>query len=428
MRCSLNSDCCYYGFRPIQQRSTSDEFHAVHRNLFAMKAGMSQFLGLRIDGKWTSIFRIMLAMSMLFAATVCEAKDPIRVTFINPSSTSNPFWNQVTNFMQVVARNLDMQLDVRYANDNRYEGTNLATKALASHPKPDFLIYIYQTGQGQEILSAAESAKVYSFIINTDVNDSDRETVGKPREKFKYWIGHLFPDDVAAGQELANRLFEAAKAQGKLGQDGRVHAVALSGGRDSSAALDRNEGLQQALQSHPEVTLHQLVFTNWEMKLARSQTQGLLKRYPEASVVWAASDFIALGAIEAIEENKKNAGADVLAGGFDWTTAGVHAVKNGKMLATLGGHFMDGGWALVLMHDFYHGIDFAPSGTTIRSRMHVISQENVDSFLALPSKKQWDDIDFRQFSKIYNPKLLKYDFSLSAVLKAKRNRAPLRRD
>ena len=400
----------------------------MHRSLFALKAGMNQFLRLRTKSQWNSIFRFVLAVSMSFVVTVCEAKGPIRVTFINPSSNSNPFWNQVTDFMQVVARDLNMHLDVRYANDNRYEGTKLATKALASHPKPDFLIYIYQTGQGQEILSAAEAAKVHSFIINTGVNDSDREAVGRPREKFKYWIGHLFPDDVAAGQELATRLFEAAKAQGKLGTDGRIHAIALSGGRDSSAALDRNEGLQQALRAHPEVTLHQLVFTNWEMKLARSQTQGLLKRYPETSVVWAASDFIALGALEAIEENKKNARTDVLAGGFDWTTAGVHAVKNGKMLATLGGHFMDGGWALVLMHDFYHGIDFASSGTTIRSRMHVISQENVDSFLALPSKKQWDDIDFRQFSKIYNPKLQKYDFSLSAVLNAKRNRVPARRD
>jgi ABC-type sugar transport system substrate-binding protein len=368
---------------------------------------------------WRAILHGVAALSLFMIAAACHAADPLRVTFVNPGAVGNPFWDQFTDFMQVVARDLGMQLEVRYANNNRYAGTGLALEALRQQPKPDWLIFLYQVGQGMDILAAAEQAKVYSFVLNTDVNADDRPLVGKPREKFKYWIGHMLPDDVAAGRELATRLIEAAKAKGRAGKDGRIHMLALNGGRDTTPGLDRAEGLHQALTLYPDVTALQGA-NNWDRQLARYQAGALFKRDPDISVVWAATDGMALGAVYELETKGRKAGVDILAGGINWTTDGIRAVRDGKLLASMGGHFMDGGWALVYIYDFAHGIDFGSKGTTIRSRMQAITQDNVEAWYPLVVEEQWQYINFRQFSKALNPQLRDYDFSLPAILKASR--------
>lgn len=342
----------------------------------------------------------------------------IRVTFINPDRNGNPFWDNVTRFMQAVANDLNIQLHVQYADANRYQAARLAKESIQATPKPDYLIFVYQYGQGLNILREAEKAKVRSFIINTDTSDKNRLTAGAPREKFSYWIGHMFPDDVRAGYELAMQLIEEGRIKINLNRDEHIHMVALSGSRDSSPALDRNMGLKLALQTNPDVTLHQLVFSEWDSQVALQKTSGLLSRYPETTLIWSASDAIALGVVEAIAGKHKIPGNDIFTGGIDWTEKGVTAVHDRKLLTTMGGHFMEGGWALILLNDYHHGIDFSSLGTTIRYRMQAITRKNVQTYLKTLERQNWDAFDFRQHSKAFNPQLKEYDFSLNALLKS----------
>jgi ABC-type sugar transport system substrate-binding protein len=365
-----------------------------------------------------TFLRSILASGLSVLAGPSDGVLPLRVTFITPSSVGDPFWDRFTEFMRAVAQDLGVQLEVRYANVNRFNATKLALESIRARPRPDCLMYVYQIGQGMEVLKAAEVAKVRSFIINTDVTDTDREAVGLPREKFKYWIGHMHPNDVSAGGNLAAHLVEAARQGGKLGADGRVHVVALNGLRDSPAAGQRLQGLEQAMRAHPETVLHQLVYADWNRQTARYQSAMLLKRYPETRVVWAASDSIALGAVEGIGDSGLKAGSDVLVGGIDWAVDGIRAVRDGQMLISLGGHFMDGGWSLILAHDFLRGTDFASTGVTIRSDMQAITQANVESLFPLLAESHWESFGFRQFSKVHNPRLREYDFSRRAVLRS----------
>jgi ABC-type sugar transport system substrate-binding protein len=217
---------------------------------------------------------------------------------------------------------------------------------------------------------------------------------------------------------LATQLIEAAAHGGKLGTDGRVHVVALNGLRDSPAAGQRLQGLEQAMRRRPEAVLHQLVYADWDRQIARYQSAALLKRYPDTRVVWAASDSIALGAVAGIADSGLKAGNDVLVGGIDWATDGIRAVRDGTLLMTVGGHFMNGGWALVLLYDFFHGIDFVSAGVTFGTDMQTITRANVESLFPLLVESRWETFDFRQFSKARNPRLREYDFSLRAMLKA----------
>lgn len=149
------------------------------------------------------------------------------------------------------------------------------------------------------------------------------------------------------------------------------------------------------------------------------RTTALMKRYPQTRVLWAASDAMALSMADAARAQGRTPGKDIFIGGIDWSDAGLAAVQQGDLVASLGGHFMEGGWVMVLLHDYHHGLDFSASlGSTIRSDMQIINKKNVLAYRKNFGGKNWDSIDFRKFSRVLNPGLKKYDFSLKAVANA----------
>ncbi|MEE4242861.1 MAG: hypothetical protein V2I36_15440 [Desulfopila sp.] len=85
------------------------------------------------------------------------------------------------------------------------------------------------------------------------------------------------------------------------------------------------------------------------------------------------------------------------------------------MTTTVGGHFMDGAWVLVLLYDYHHGRDFYLEH--LQSQMLPLKQDNVVQYQQLLNREEWPRIDFTQFSKVHNPHLQKYDFSVAAVLR-----------
>lgn len=340
----------------------------------------------------------------------------INVTFVNPDKPGNPFWDLVTEFMKASADSLDIELQVIYGDADRYVTTSKAIAAIQASPRPDYLVFMYQKGQGYQILDAAERHQVHTFIINTDIPEAERARVGHPRERYRFWLGHMFPDDVTAGQLLTQQLVEAARKARPSSSPVSRDLIALSGSRDSSAALDRNRGLENALAADPDVRLRQLIFTGWSAEQTLDQTLALLKRYPDVTLIWGASDGIALGAIDGSRQSGRVPGKDIFIGGMDWSAAGIQAVRDGTLVVTLGGHFMEGGWALVLLHDYHYGRDFSDIGLTLKSPMQAVTAANVVRFQYKMDASRWKSIPFHAFSRARHPALTTYDFRLERLL------------
>jgi len=168
---------------------------------------------------------------------------------------------------------------------------------------------------------------------------------------------------------------------------------------------------------HP-VVLKQILACQWSKDFARDKALIFLKRYPELGAFWAANDPIALGAMEATDMSGKKPGQDIYIGGLNWDAPALQKIREGSLTNSLGGHFMTGGWALVLLHDYHHGKDFAEEGTNLRMKIFdEINTSNVDEYLKKFGKHEWSTIDFTRFSKVLNPAISKYDFSLNALLK-----------
>lgn len=366
----------------------------------------------------TMMICVFLVLCLVWPAAGYAASpaSSINVTFVNPDKPGNPFWDLVTDFMKAAADSLDIELQVIYGDADRYVTTSKAIAAIQASPPPDYLVFMYQKGQGYQILEAAEKQQVHTFIINTDIPEAERARVGYPRERYKFWLGHMFPDDVDAGQALAKRLIEAARVAKPSSSPVSWGLIALSGSRDSSAALDRNQGLEHALAADPDVGMRQLIFTGWSAEQTLEQTIALLKRYPDIALIWSASDGIALGAIEGSRQSGRVPGKDVFIGGMDWSAAGIQAVHDGALVATMGGHFMEGGWALVLLHDYHHGKDFSDTGLTLKSRMQAVTAANVVRFQHKMDVSRWRSIPFHAFSRARHPALTTYDFRLERIL------------
>ena len=144
----------------------------------------------------------------------------------------------------------------------------------------------------------------------------------------------------------------------------------------------------------------------------------MLKRYPQIGAIWAANDPIALGAIAGAVDVGKIPGKDIFFSGLNWDPLGLEKIQNGEMVTSLGGHFLTGAWALVLLYDHYHGKDFIDEGRELQYKIFApIGRQNISYFLSQFGERNWSEIDFRKFSKVLHPNIRRYNFNFTALLK-----------
>ncbi len=361
--------------------------------------------------KWITIL-LAVSMSIMFN-TGAFAADPIKVTFLVPDKKWY-FWADVASFMEAAAEDLNMELTVVYTESgkNRFATKRLAESIVQGSDKPDYLVTVFLQGIGEGILSAAEAHQVKTFMVNANVPEKEKLQIGTPRTQFKHWIGHMYPTNHNAGYNLAEYLTTQAQAH-RPSQP--VKMIGFGGPGFSTVAVDRNAGVKQYAE-RDDVTLSVLAPTDWDRELAYKKTFALLKRHPDTQVIWTGSDGMALGAMKASQEAGRSPGKDIFIGGIDWTPEALVAVKNGKLSATIGGHFMEGGWIMVLLHDYHHGKDFAEmTGLTIVSDFKLIHSQNAPPYLEKFGDQDWSQIDFRKFSRAHNPNLDRYNFELEHV-------------
>lgn len=338
-----------------------------------------------------------------------------RVVFLNPAPPGNAFWDCVTRSMQAAAEDLDIALSVSYLDKNevtsRFAYVNAAGDALKRVPRPDYLVFLNLKDTGHRILNMAELAGVKSVIILSDVHPEETRLMGSPRGQFTQWIAHLSPDDEQAGHALATALMAEAARQWPHSP---AHITGILGARNGTAADLRFAGLQRAVQSEKDaVLLHGVPTRTWLRSEGREKAHLLLAQNPMANIVWAASDGLALGAFDALQESRRSA----ITGGIDWTDEGLQAVADGTLAASVGGHFLEGIMALVLIDDYHHGVDFMGDiGARLSTPMYVATRNNAAQIKTRLSPTQLRALDFRRLSKYHDKTLTHYDFSMENLL------------
>ncbi|MGB1949417.1 MAG: ABC transporter substrate-binding protein [Marinobacter sp.] len=366
----------------------------------------------------------MLSRACLFCiGLVCclvvrtvDADQRPHVVFLSPDDSN--FWTMTAGFMEEVAADLDMDLEVRFDHDrHRFSYEQLAERVLNRERRPDYLVFMAKENVTERMLTLAHGAGVKAFTFNTEIPQAARAKLGLPRETLANWIGHVVPDNVQAGKVLAEILAGQAR-QRHAGEHGSATTmVALSGTLDSSAAKDRNLGLE-GVADGKQVRLMQLIYADWSRQQAEEKTRVLLSRYPGTTAIWSASDGMAIGAIDAIRQAGKAPGQDIVVGGVDWEPQALAAIRRGELAVSLGRHFMGGGLVLLLLHDYHKGHDFASASSSpaLKYQLEPATQSNVDRVERVMRPESWRRVDFRAFSRVHNPDLAGQALSANQVM------------
>jgi ABC-type sugar transport system substrate-binding protein len=324
------------------------------------------------------------------------------VVFMSPDNSL--YWAMQAGFMRAVAADLDINLEILVDNKrNRFSYTQMADRILSRAEKPDYLIFMCREKVTVPMLRMADDAGVKVFTFDTNVPVAAQEALGAPRQVLKNWIGHVSPDNVAAGRTLARILAQRVREHHLVEAEKALPVLALSGTLDSSAAIDRNTGLQQEVNDGG-MRLLQLVYADWKQEEARIRTRALLKRYPQTAAIWSASDGMALGAVDALEQAGRQPGEDVFIGGVDWEPRALEAIRQGDLAVSLGRHFMGGGLVLILLNDYHQGYDFARdlSSPVVHYKLGVATQDNVDAVERVVNPDNWQRVNFARFSQALN--------------------------
>ncbi|WP_372720839.1 ABC transporter substrate-binding protein [Novipirellula sp.] len=339
------------------------------------------------------------------------------VAMFTPRDQDDAFWGPFVEFMGEVSDDLGIQLEVFFAGNSRNRMVSQIRDVCDREDKPDAIVFQSFKRGGPRFLRIAERRQVPAVLVNAGLQPEQSEELGQPRTKLTHWLAEVLPDDYDAGFQLANALIdEALRSPRRLAADGKLHVIGLSGVVSDGASIQRMAGLHDAIAKRSdEVVLDQVVAADWSQELARFRCRILHRRYPESSVIWSASDAMAIGAIAAMQDRGKTPGTDVIIGGVDATPEALGLIAQEVLFASVGGHVMEGGWCIVLLHDFFHGIDLSRIPTHYDSPMRLITRDNLAAYRAVLSRETWQETDFRQFSLLDRPNQSTYRFDLGRV-------------
>lgn len=347
---------------------------------------------------------LMLAIGALWLSGACAAS----VVFLNPGSASDPYWSSYSRFMQAAADRLGLSLQIYYTDRDTRTLGGLARKALQGGDRPDYLVFSNELNVAPEILRLSVGSGVKLLAVNNTFTADQLSILGDLRSRYPDFLGSVVANDEEGGYLIAKRLIES---QLPLAAGQPLEMLAFSGTNSTPVSLQREKGLYRALAQYPSVRLRQIVLGGWRRDRAYEQAQVLLKRYPAVSLIWAASDQMAFGVMDAVRETGKQPGKDVLIGTINDSTAALQALHEGRLSVVVGGHFTLGGWALVLLHDY----DLAaadmrqPIGTWRVRAMQI--RERGDSVRYMQANERDDyHIDVRQFTAGHSPPGVDYPF------------------
>lgn len=95
------------------------------------------------------------------------------------------------------------------------------------------------------------------------------------------------------------------------------------------------------------------------------------------------------------------------------------SLRKGDHHVSIGGHFMEGAWAVVLIYDYLKGSDFAELNLSWRSSMTSVTAPEWQKQNQRRESIKPEFIDFKRYSRFLNPKNSSYDFGLKSLITEK---------
>ena len=181
----------------------------------------------------------------------------------------------------------------------------------------DYLVVAPLEDNGlQDVLQEARESEIPVLLV-------DRAIKG---EAGTHYTTAIASDFVWEGEQCAKALNEALPDGGNV--------VIINGGYESSTSTDRQKGFTEALNDNFEIVAEQN--GNWLMADAQDVMENIIQAQGGDNIdaVFAVTDDMVQGAMNAITANGLEPGKDILTLGIDGTKAALEGVEDGTQLAS----------------------------------------------------------------------------------------------
>lgn len=341
-----------------------------------------------------------------------ETRHSPRVALVVPTSNENSFFDRMVEITQQASTQMGVDLRIhRYDEEqhNRFQYAKYIDQLLKEENDNDYILALYFSNTEEKVINVINNHKVHYLSFNSPFSKGLQLAIGKPREKTPYWIGHMAPDDVQAGYDLADKLINSKPNK-------PLSMLAINGSRNSEVGKMRATGLLNRVAESDQINLLQLLYTDWTYQQTREKAALLIKRYQNIDLIWSASDTLARAVIDELQQSKPQLLDNVIISSIDWSPQIVPLLKSNQVSQSFGGHIFEGAWLLALIYDHFNGNDFANElGTTISYKMKPIGPDNA----TLLERDSDNKMNFSALSKCLTPSTERYSFEPLNLLMSK---------
>ena len=242
-----------------------------------------------------------------------------RIAFVMKTA-NNPFFIEMQRGAEEEAKKLGVNLIVQAAE--REVDVEKQMQIVENLIQTKIAALCVTPSGSREIVPAinkANSANIPVVIVDTRV---DAKTLSDSNGKIATFIGS---DNYEGGKLAGERIAK------QLGGKGKV--AVLEGIPGHETGDSRLKGFRDALKATPSIEIVASQTANWERDQGFNVFQNILQSHPDVQAVFACSDLMALGALEAIAAAKKT--GQIIVIGFDASDEARKAVLNGTMDATV---------------------------------------------------------------------------------------------
>lgn len=233
------------------------------------------------------------------------------------NASNNPWRLAESASMNAEAAKQGIQLTTTDANNQQSKQIADIKGVIAQQPDALFIAPI--TEQIANIIRDAAAAKIPVFLLDRDIEHN----VAKPGQDY---VGVIQSDFVQEGKRAAVQM---AKATG-----GKAKIIELEGTTGASPAIDRKKGFDEAIKQCPGMQIVVSQDADFTRAKGQSVAETLLQSHPDATVIYAHNDEMALGAIAAAKAIGRQPGKDIQVVSIDGEKDGLKAVAAGDLSST----------------------------------------------------------------------------------------------
>ncbi len=235
---------------------------------------------------------------------------------------TNPYWNEIVSggeaFVESLGKNKDFLTHL--INEGSSEKSLADVKALLAKTDGQLALAI-DTNDAPNARPVVEACAGAGAYVSTLWNKTDDL---HPWDFGDNYVSHMTWSDEGPAEQTARILLDAIGGKG-----GVVH---LGGIASNNPAIERLNGLKNALKDYPDVELLDAQPADWDTQKANQIMSSFITRYgDDISGVHCANDTIGYGVLEALRAE----GMDIPIVTYDGNPQAVDLVAEGRILATV---------------------------------------------------------------------------------------------